>query len=275
MKPLHNGLKGNGSLITMCTFLILSSIYLISTAFTTLPGTYAWFTSETSASGTIQNATTEDLLQIQASEIQYGSNCSIENTLTVKNISDMSTKVTISLQFGSGEELLTSQKLKPGESLNTAPDAITDMTGGCEATSLTYHIQGFINYVDETYSVAVDSNELKETIVPESVESKVEEKPKVEDEANVDDQEKAEPEEEEAESREETPVKVEDEEVEPPVVEDPEPEEKTEDKPQVEEEDVSSSEPPDENVIDEVPQEKQVEEEEEEKSEQANSIAGE
>ncbi|MGM0830663.1 MAG: hypothetical protein ACQEU4_20815 [Bacillota bacterium] len=272
MKKLHNGFNGNGSLIAICTFLILFSIYLISTALTSIPGTYAWFTSGTSASGTIHNATTEDLLQIQSSEVQYGSNCSIENTLTIKNISDISTKVTVLFQFDSGEELLTSQKLNPGQSLTTAPDAITDMTGGCEATTLTYHIRGFTNYVDETYSVEVDSNELKETIVPESVESKVEEKPKVEDETNVDDQEKAEPEKEEAESQEETPVKVEDEEVEPPVVEDPEQEEKTADKPQVEEEDASSSEPPDENVIDEVPQEKQVEEE---KPEQANSMAGE
>jgi hypothetical protein len=275
MKTLHIGFKGNGSLIAICAFLILFSIYLISTALTSIPGTYAWFTSGTSAAGTIHNATTEDLLQIQSSEVQYGSNCSIENTLTIKNISDMSTKVTVLFQSDSGEELLTSQKLKPGQSLSTAPDAITDMTGGCEATTLTYHIQGFINYVDETYSVAVDSNELKETIVEGPVESKVEEKPKVEDETNVDKQDKAEPEEEATDSQEETPVKVEDEEVEPPVVEDPEQEEKTADEPQVEEEDASSSEPPDENVIDEVPEEKQVEEEKEEKSAQANSIAGE
>jgi hypothetical protein len=276
MKTLHIGFKGNGSLIAICAFLILFSIYLISTALTSIPGTYAWFTSGTSAAGTIHNATTEDLLQIQSSEVQYGSNCSIENTLTIKNISDMSTKVTVLFQSDSGEELLTSQKLKPGQSLSTAPDAITDMTGGCEATTLTYHIKGFINYVDETFSVAVDSNELKETIVEEPVESKVEEeKPKVEDETNVDEQDKAEPEEEATDSQEETPVKVEDEEVEPPVVEDPEQEEKTADEPQVEEEDASSSEPPDENVIDEVREEKQVEEEKEEKSEQANSIAGE
>ncbi|WRP06349.1 hypothetical protein U9J35_21255 [Rossellomorea aquimaris] len=245
MKTLHNGFKGNGSLIAICAFLILFSIYLISTALTSIPGTYAWFTSGTSAAGTIHNATTEDLLQIQSSEVQYGSNCSIENTLTIKNISDMSTKVTVLFQLDSGEELLTSQKLKPGQSLTTAPDAITDITGGCEATSLTYHIRGFINYVDEPYIVEVDSNELKETIVQEPVESKVEEKPKVEDETNVDGQDKAEPEEEAAERQEETPVKVEDEEeeVDPPVVENPEQEEKTADKPEVEEESGSKEEP--------------------------------
>jgi hypothetical protein len=267
MKSLHNGFKGNGTLIMICTFLILSSIYFISTS---IPVTYAWFTSGTSASGTIQNATTEDLLHIQSSDVQYGSNCSIEHSLSVKNLSDMNTKITISLQSGSGEEQITSQKLKPGESFQTAPDAITHLTGGCEATSLTYHIKGFVNYVDETHSVAVDSNQLKETIVPEPDESKVEEKPKDQDETNVDEPEQAEPEKE----AEEPPVKVEDKEEEPPpAVEEPEQEEKPADKPQVEEEAATNNEKPEENVIkEEVPEEKQVEEEE---SEQTNSIADE
>jgi hypothetical protein len=270
MKPLYQGLKGNGTLLMICSILILSSIYFISTS---IPVTYAWYTSGTSASGTIQNATTEDLLHIQSSEVQYGSNCSIEHSLSVKNLSDMSTKVTISLQSGSGEEMITSQTLKPGESFQTTPEAITDLTGGCEATSLTYHLKGFINYVDETYSVTVDSNQLKETIVPEPDESKVEEKPKEQDATNVDEPVKAEPEKE----AEEPPVKVEDEEEErPPVVEELEQEEKPADKPQVEEEDARNNEKPEENGIkEEVPEEKQVEEVKEEKSEQTISIAGE
>lgn len=264
MKKLHNGLNDNRSLIAICTFLILFSIYFISTALTSIPGTYAWFTSGTSASGTIHNATTEDLLHIQSSEVQYGSNCSIENTLTIKNISDMSTKVTVLFQSDSGEELLTSQKLKPGQSLSTAPDAITDMTGGCEATTLTYHIQGFINYVDETFSVAVDSNELKETIVEEPVESKVEEKPKVEDGTSVEEQDKAEPEEEATESQKETPAKDE-EEVQPPTDEDPEQEEQEADQPKTEE-GTESNEQPQENKdavegASEENQDKEVEEE--------------
>ncbi|CAN7177495.1 hypothetical protein [Rossellomorea sp. LjRoot5] len=270
MKSLHNGRKGNSTLILICTFLILSSIYFISTALNSLPGTYAWFTSETSSSGTIQNATTEDLLQIGSSEITYGDDCSIEHSLSVKNISDMSTKVTISLQSGSGEELITSQKLKPGASLETAPDAISDPSGGCEVTSVDYHIKGFINYVEETFSVAVDPAEMIQPIVPEPDDSKVDEKVKEQDQPNVKEPEKAEPEEEAAEDDETSPAKDEEEEAEPPVVE-----EKPVDKPEVEEKDTSSIEKPEEKITEEAQEEKQVEEVKEEQSEQAKSIAGE
>jgi hypothetical protein len=271
MNPLHNGLKGNRPLITFCTFLILSFIYFISITFTSLPGTYAWFTSETSASGTIQNATTEDLLLIQSSDIEYGSNCSIEHSLSVKNISDMNTNVSIFLQSGSGEELITSQKLKPGESFKTEPNAISGLISGCEATSVDYHIKGFINYVDETYDVAIDSKALKETIVPVPDDSILDEKPKEQDETKVEKQKKTEPEKEVDATEEETSVKEEAEEEEQPAIVEPA------NKPQVEE-DVSSNEQPEENVIEESPEEKQVEETKEgktEQSEQANSVESE
>ncbi|MCR8850544.1 hypothetical protein NQ095_19165 [Rossellomorea sp. SC111] len=274
MKSLHNGLKGNRALIMICTFLILSSIYFISTALNSLPGTYAWFTSETSASGTIQNATTEDMLQIGSSEITYGDDCSIEHSLSVKNISDMSTKVTISFQSGSREELIASQKLKPGESFKTAPDAISDRSGGCEATSVDYHIKGFINYVDETFSVAVDPAKMIQPVVTQPEETKVEDKAKDQDETKVEKPEKAEPEGEAAETAEESPVIEEEEETVPPAVEEPEQEEKPANTPQVEE-DESSKEQPEEKVIEEAKEEKQVEEVKEEQSEQAKGIAGE
>jgi hypothetical protein len=265
MNSLHNGLKGNRPLITFCTFLILSFIYFISTAFTSLPGTYAWFTSETSASGTIQNAATEDLLQIGSSKITYGNHCSIQHSLSVKNISDMSTDVTIFLQTGNGEELVISKKLKPGASLETAPDAISDRIGGCEATSVDYHIKGFVNYVDETFSVAVDPAEMIQPNVPQPEENKVEEKPKEQVETRVEETEKAEPEEESVETEGESPVIDEGKDAVPPIVEDQEQKEKPADTPQVEE-DASSK---------EQPEEKQVEEVKEEQSEQVKSIAGE
>ncbi|MCC5803183.1 prolipoprotein diacylglyceryl transferase [Rossellomorea vietnamensis] len=265
MKSLHNGRKGNRTLMMICTFLILSSIYFISTALNSLPGTYAWFTSETSASGTIQNATTEDLLQIGSSEITYGDDCSIEHSLSVKNISDMSTNVTISLQTGSGEEQVISQKLKPGASLQTAPDAISDPSGGCEATSVDYHIKGFINYVDETFSVAVDPAKMIQPIVPQPEEMKGEEKSKEQVETKVEETEKAEPQEEAVETEEKTPVMDEEEDAESPVVEEPKQEKKPTDTPQVEEDASSKGQP----------EEKGTEEVKEEQSEQAKPIAGE
>ena len=274
MKSLHNGLKGNRTLITICAFLILSSIYFISAALTSLPGTYAWFTSETSASGSIQNATTEDMLQIESSEITYGDDCSIEHSLSVKNISDMSTNVTIFLQTGSGEEQMISQKLKPGASLKTAPDAISDLSGGCEATSVNYHIKGFVNYVDETFSVAVNPAEMIQPIVPQPEEKKVEEKSKEQIETKVEETEKAEPEEEAAETEEKSPVLDEEEEAVPPAIEESEQEEKQTDTPQVEE-DTNSKEQPEEKVLEEAKEEKQVEEEKEEQSEKVKSKAGE
>ncbi|QHE63357.1 hypothetical protein FHE72_21980 [Rossellomorea vietnamensis] len=270
MNPLHNRLKGSRPLITFSTFLILSSIYFISTALTSLPATYAWFTSETSASGTIQNATTEDMLQIGSSDITYGDDCSIEHSLSVKNISDMSTKVIISLQSGSGEELITSQKLKPGESFKTAPDAISNSIGECDVTSVDYHIKGFINYVDETYSVAVDPAKMIQPIVTQPEETKAEEKAKEQDET-IEKAEKAEPEEEAVETEEESPVM--NEEV-PPAFEEPE---QPADTPQIEE-DASSNEPSEEKVIEEAQEEKQVQETKEvklENPEQANSVASE
>jgi hypothetical protein len=143
------------------TFLIISIIYLISFAMTSVPGTYAWLTSETNASGTITNATTEDLLTIQSSEVRYEQQCSITHTLKVKNISEMNTVVTVSFSTGSGYEEAGGKKLKPGQTLTVKPDIAADT---CGAEALTYRIQAFNQYVDETYPVPVDPVKLKETM---------------------------------------------------------------------------------------------------------------
>ncbi len=257
MKPLHNGRKGNRTLTMICTFLILSSIYLISNAFTSLPGTYAWFTAGTSALGTIQNATTEDMLQIRSSEITYGKECSINHSLSIKNISDMSTNVSIFLKTASGEERIISQKLKPGATLETAPDATSDPIGGCEATSLDYHIKAFSNYVDESYNVAVDPVKMNQPTEPEPDEEKVEEKVTEQAEPEKDRAEEAEPVGEETDGKGEDPVRVDEEEVEePPVVEEQEQEEKIEDGPQ-EDEDVSNQDDTEESAVEDGAEEKQ------------------
>ncbi|TMU84101.1 hypothetical protein FGG79_18375 [Bacillus sp. BHET2] len=253
MKQLHTIRKGNGSLIAICTFLLLSSIYLISTTLSSLPGTYAWFTSETSASGTIHNATTEDLLQIQASDVQYGNNCTMQNSLSVKNISDMSTTVTVSFLTSNGNEELASQKLKPGESMNTNPEDMTKWTGECDETSLTYRVQGFIHYVDENHTVAVDQTELKNTMMPDE-EKSIDEQVDKEDKQSVEEADKEVPDNGEVDDQqtgeEEKPSTVEEEEkveeAEPPPAEEAEQKDETTDQPQIEEE-TSSPDQPDVN----------------------------
>jgi hypothetical protein len=166
MRVIHNEyeqLNENKSKIhaVIATFLILSTIYLISFAMTSVPGTYAWLTSDTNASGTIMNATTEDLLTIQSSKVRYGQQCSITHTLKVKNISEMNTVVTVSFSTGSGYEEAGGKKLKPGQTFTVKPDIAAD---SCEVEALTYGIQAFNQYVDETYSVPVDPMKLKETM---------------------------------------------------------------------------------------------------------------
>lgn len=160
--------------VVLGTFLSLFIVYLVSFAMTAAPGTYAWLTSETSATGTITNATTKDLLEFQSSKVRYGEQCRIQHTLKVKNISEMNTTVTVSLSAGSGYESVKSKELKPGQTLTVKPDLPRD---SCETESLPYRIQAFHHYVDETYSVSVDTAKLKETIVPA-----VQEKPEVEKE---------------------------------------------------------------------------------------------
>jgi hypothetical protein len=158
--------------IFLGTFLVLCIVFLVSFAVTAAPGTYAWLTSETSAAGTITNATTKDLLAFQSSEIKYGKECSIRHTLKVKNISEMDTVVTVTISASSGDESAESKKLKPGQTLTVKPELLEN---SCETESLPYRIQAFQQYVDEMYSVPVDKAKLKETIVPA-----VKEKPAVE-----------------------------------------------------------------------------------------------
>jgi hypothetical protein len=169
MRVIHNEYdqhpKSSNKLhMFFCILLILSVMYLISLAVTSVPGTYAWLTSETEASGTITNATTEDLLSFQSSKIRYGEQCSMKHTLKMKNTSNMNTTVTVSLSIGNGYEKVAEQQLKPGQKMIVKPD-ISEKN--CGASALDYRIQAFHHYVDETYEVAIDQEKLKARLEPE------------------------------------------------------------------------------------------------------------
>ncbi|XXM72925.1 hypothetical protein ACQ0QQ_03225 [Lysinibacillus sphaericus] len=220
MRVIHNEYEqqsknSNKLHMFFTTFLILSVIYLISFAVTAVPGTYAWMTSETSASGTITNATTEDLLAFQSSNIRYGEQCSMQHTLQVKNISTMNTSVIVSLSTGNGHEKVAEQRLKPGQKMIVTPDISAK---NCEASELDYRIQAFHRYVDEAYKVPVDTVKLKEKLKP-VVKEKAADEPVQPNEVN-----KAEkPMKEERQEKEETPKEENSEGAESEVPQDPPP----------------------------------------------------
>lgn len=128
-----------------------------------IPGTFAWFTSETEAKGFIQNATTADLLTIQASKNTYGANCSIGNAVSIKNISDLDTTVRLSVVTNEGEKVLKEQHLHPNETLLTNPDDLTAILANeCSTDHINYRIHAFTNFVDENLIVKVDATKVKE-----------------------------------------------------------------------------------------------------------------
>ncbi|MGG1678221.1 hypothetical protein ACIFOT_21145 [Neobacillus sp. NRS-1170] len=138
--------------------LILQSFYFISGALSSTPGTFAWFSSETSASGSTQNATTSDLLRITPGKVVY-KNSKVSNSLTIANISHLETNVIVGLGNHS-----VGKRLQPGESF-TFNFEINHLQNDSNATSIQYRIKAFKNYVDETYSVAIDQNKLKATAI--------------------------------------------------------------------------------------------------------------
>jgi hypothetical protein len=232
-----------------CTFLILSIMYLISASIMSVPGTYAWLTSETNAAGTITNATTEDLLTFHSSEVLYGEQCSIQHTLKVKNISEINTTIIVSLSTGSGYETAANQKVKSGQTITVKPNIPAE---SCEAETLVYRIQGFHQYVDETFQVPVDTVKLKETIVP-----KVKGKPETKPEKNKKDEQKENEEvsteppkadqsegTDAADSEEQQPADGTEEEAEPSESEEPAPEEQPSDPENAEGEQVSDENSP-------------------------------
>ena len=150
--------------IAVGTLVILTTIYAFAMELASSPGTYAWFTSQTEASGTIENAVTADLLDIEPSNLLYGENCSLSHSLSVTNISSIDTVVTIEVIGREKEDYLDSAKLHPGESLSTNPTTINDFLSDCTIDHFEYHILAFGTYVDEIYTIPVDQTKLLETI---------------------------------------------------------------------------------------------------------------
>jgi hypothetical protein len=136
---------------------IFPSLFFTAGALSSTPGTFAWYSSETAANGSIQSATTSDLLAIAAGEVVYEKNFKVSNSLTITNISHLVTTVFIGMGKHSA-----SKSLQPGESF-TFHFEINNFKNSGNGTSIHYQIQAFKNYVNETFSVAIDQDKLKAT----------------------------------------------------------------------------------------------------------------
>jgi hypothetical protein len=136
---------------------IFPSLFFAGGALSSTPGTFAWYSSETAANGSIQSATTSDLLKITAGEVVCGKNSKVSNSVTITNISHLDTTVFIGMGKYSA-----SKWLQPGESF-TFHFEINNIKSSGDGTSIHYQIQAFKNYVNETFSVAINQDKLNAT----------------------------------------------------------------------------------------------------------------
>lgn len=141
--------------------------------------TYAWFTSETTASGQITNASRSELLQITG-DIEYEDNCQLRSTVTVKNISAIAIPIRLQLTSKSSRTYV-SKTLQANESFTTNPNKTANLITNCHIKEVNYHLTALDAYIDEPFIMPVDQEKLKDTVeqVKEEaiVERKTEEEP--------------------------------------------------------------------------------------------------
>ncbi|MBM7585452.1 hypothetical protein JOC86_001994 [Bacillus pakistanensis] len=146
--------------------LIAGLIFLTSLTFTLARnGTYAWFTSESSASGVITNATTSDLLRMKG-DIQYGENCQVSSTVTIQNISTIDIPFSLELISKNGGTDVISKTLHPNESFTSPPNKISQRQNDCTIKQIEYDLTALNSYIDEPFILSVDQEKLKATVKP-------------------------------------------------------------------------------------------------------------
>lgn len=143
--------------------------------------TYAWFTSKTTASGQITNASRSDLLQITG-DIQYEDNCQLRSTVTIKNISTISILIRLELTSKSGGSYV-SKTLQPNESFISNQNNTANLITNCHIKEVKYDFTALDAYIDEPFIITVDQEKLKATVKQEKKETIVDQgKPKATDE---------------------------------------------------------------------------------------------
>ncbi|ASK63526.1 hypothetical protein CFK37_15875 [Virgibacillus phasianinus] len=125
--------------------------------------TFAWFTSQSSASGEITNATTSDLLQING-EIQYGENCQLKSSITIKNISTIDIPLSIERISKNGGTDEISKTLNPNESFTSNPKNPDNQLTDCTTKQVMYHLTALQSYVDEAIVLSVEQEKIKKPV---------------------------------------------------------------------------------------------------------------
>lgn len=134
-----------------------------------LPGTFAWLMDSSVAKGQIQNATSEDMLQMAIGEVKYEQNSKIKSQISIKN----KALVSIPLKI----EVLINQKvvktyitvLDVGKSYSTELMESEILGKGKSLTNVQYRIVGFEGYIDQIVTVPLNQEKLIPTVEAEKI----------------------------------------------------------------------------------------------------------
>lgn len=154
-RRLKKTMKVTG-LLTVLVFLTLSL-----TTIRMLPGTFAYFTSETQATGTIHNASSADLITVNTGKIVYEKNCKIKSSISITNKSTIKIPITVELLTKNGGNHSSSTTLEPNATFSTNPNDVDNLPNRREIQNIQYRIIGFNGYIDEIYTLPVDQQRLE------------------------------------------------------------------------------------------------------------------
>lgn len=140
---------------------VLTLLYLL-TFILSRYDTFAWFTSESTASAEITNSTTSDLLWIKG-EIQYEENCQISSTVMIKNISTIDIPFSLELIGQNGSTHVISKSLHPNEIFTSNPNETHNLLNDCTIKQVEYDLTALNSYIDETIILTVSQEKLKAT----------------------------------------------------------------------------------------------------------------
>lgn len=160
---------------------VLTLLYVL-TFFLSRYDTFAWFTSESTASAEITNATTTDLLWING-EIQYEENCQIRSTVMIKNISTIDIPFNLEWIGENGSTHVISETLHPNETFTSKPNVTQHPLNDCTIKQVEYDLTALNSYIDETIFLTVSKEKLKASVkqkenefsTPDKIDSQTEE----------------------------------------------------------------------------------------------------
>ncbi|KON89589.1 hypothetical protein AF332_24025 [Sporosarcina globispora] len=141
-------------------FISVLTLFYLLTFILSRYDTFAWFTSESTASAEITNATTSDLLWIKG-EIQYEENCQLSSTVMIKNISTIDIPFSLELKGKDGSTHVISKTLHPNETFTSKPNITHNPLNDCTIKQVEYDLTALNSYIDETIILTVSQEKLK------------------------------------------------------------------------------------------------------------------